>query len=165
MNHRAFSYPCSNRGRRHDYWVSIPVASELSFVVVNRIAYGPLELAVTVNCSTIALFLAPAAAKISKLVNTCVPLMVTLNTRAPAVDQKVSAKCSRTVWLDPGVKPGMVYVKLAMRAVWYTSIGAGFVTPLKSMVLAFLMVAPPAKSLSATTGLTAAPPGLIGTGP
>src|SRR5260370_33716986 len=116
MNHRAFSYPCSNRVRRHDYWISIPLTSELSFTVVNRITYWPLELAFTVNCSTIALFLAPAAAKISKLVNTCVPLMVTLNTRAPAVDQKGSAKCSRTVRLHPGVKPGMVCGNLPMRA-------------------------------------------------
>src|SRR5581483_4093568 len=42
--------------------------------------------------------------------------------------------------------------------------GAGLVTPLKSMVLAWLIVPPPAKSLSATNGVTAGPPELICTG-
>src|SRR5215472_9542052 len=84
-----------------NYCTSIPLTRELSFTVVNLITYWPLELAFTVNCSMTALFLAPAVAKMSKLVNTCVPLMLTLNTREPAADQKVSAKCRRTVWLDP----------------------------------------------------------------
>src|SRR5579859_870696 len=39
--------------------------------------------------------------------------------------------------------------------------GAGLVTPLRSMVLAWLMVAPPLKSWSATNGATARPPALI----
>ncbi len=39
--------------------------------------------------------------------------------------------------------------------------GAGFATPLRSMVLAWLMVPPPVKSTSATNGLTAGPPELI----
>src|SRR5215470_1096425 len=90
------------------YWISIPLTRELSFTVVNWITYWPLALAFAVNCSMIALFLAPAAAKISKLLNTCVPLMLTLKIREPAADQKVSAKCSRTVWLAPAVNPGMV---------------------------------------------------------
>src|SRR5215831_17046622 len=90
------------------YWISIPLTRELSLTVVNWITYWPLELAFTVNCWMIALFLAPATAKISKLVSTCVPLMVTLKMREPAADQKVSAKCRRTVWLDPAAAPGMV---------------------------------------------------------
>src|SRR6516164_606265 len=118
------------------YCTSIPLTSELSFTEVNLITYCPLELAFAVNCSINALFLAPAVAKMSKLVNTCVPLMATSKMRDPAEVQKVSAKCSRTVWLDPAAKPGIVYVKPPMRAVWYTAMGAGFVTPLRSMVLA-----------------------------
>src|SRR5215468_5558094 len=112
-----------------------------------------------------ALFWAPAVAKISKLVNTCVPLILTLKVRDPAVVKKVSAKCRRTVCVDPAAKPGIVYVKLPMRAVWYTAVGAGLVTPLKSMVLAWLIVEPPVKPVSATNGLTAGPPELICTGP
>src|SRR5262250_780555 len=69
------------------YCTSIPLTSELSFTEVNLITYCPLELALAVNCSITALFLAPAVAKMSKLVSTCVPLMVTLNIRDPAVDQ------------------------------------------------------------------------------
>src|SRR5215472_13202776 len=92
------------------YWTSIPLTRELSFTVVNWITYWPLALAFTVNCSMTALFLAPVVAKISKLVNTCVPLIVTLNTREPDAVQKVSAKCKRTVWLEPAANAvaGMV---------------------------------------------------------
>src|SRR5260370_628072 len=54
-----------------------------------------------------------------------------------------------------------------MRAVWYTAIGAGFVTLLRLMVLAWLIVVPPAKSLSATNvvcpAVTPGPPALIAT--
>src|SRR5215510_5029757 len=98
----------SENGPQQGYWISIPLTRELSLTLVNWITYWPLELAFTVNCWMIALFLAPAAAKISKLVSTCVPLMVTLKMREPAADQKVSAKCRRTVWLDPAAAPGMV---------------------------------------------------------
>src|SRR5262249_25101615 len=92
------------------YWISIPLTRELSFTVVNWITYWPFALAFTVNCSMTALFLAPVVAKISKLVNTCVPLIVTLNIREPAAVQNVSAKCKRTVWLDPAANAvaGMV---------------------------------------------------------
>src|SRR5215831_7564322 len=79
------------------YWISIPLTSARSFVGVNVITNWPLELALAVNCSITALFCAPAVAKISKLVSTCVPLMLTLNTRELAAVQNVSAKCSRTV--------------------------------------------------------------------
>ena len=48
-----------------------------------------------------------------------------------------------------------------MRAVWYAAAGAGFVTPETSIVLAWLIVLPPAKSTSATKGETAGPPLLI----
>ena len=70
------------------------------------------------NCSATATFFPPAALMMSKFDKTDAPLMVTLNTREPAVDQKVSAKCNLSVESDPGAKPGMVYVKLPMRAVW-----------------------------------------------
>src|SRR5258708_2515582 len=49
----------------------------------------------------------------------------------------------------------------ATRAVWYRAAGAGFVTLLVLMVLAWLIVAPPEKSWSATKGATAGPPELI----
>ena len=52
-------------------------------------------------------------------------------------------------------------VVVATRAVWYTAAGAGFVTLLVLMVLAWLIVAPPEKSSSATKGATAGPPELI----
>src|SRR5215831_15669228 len=122
--------------QRRNYWISIALTSARSLVGVNVITNWPLELALAVNCSITALFIAPAAAKISKFVNTLVPLMLTLKIRDPADVQKVSAKCSLTAWLDPATKPGMVYVKLPIRPVWYTAMGAGLVTPLRSMVLA-----------------------------
>src|SRR5215472_3468966 len=87
---------------------SIPLTRELLTTDVNWITYCPLEFAVSVNCSITALFSAPAAAKMSKLVRTCVPLMLTLKVLDPADEKKVSAKCNRTVWLDEGLKPGMV---------------------------------------------------------
>src|SRR5712691_1121611 len=69
------------------YWTSIPLINELLTTEVNVITYWPVELAFSVNCSMTALFLAPAAAKISKLVNTCVPLMLTLKVREPAAEK------------------------------------------------------------------------------
>src|SRR5260370_17265030 len=69
------------------YWTSIPLTRDLSFTVVNVIEYWLLLFAFTVNCLMTALFLAPAAAKISKLVSTGVPFMVTLKIRLPAVPQ------------------------------------------------------------------------------
>jgi hypothetical protein len=47
----------------------------------------------------------PASAKTSKSVKTSLPLMMTLNTRFPAADQKCSTKYRVTLWLEPGVKP------------------------------------------------------------
>jgi len=35
-------------------------------------------------------------------------LIETLNLRLPADVQKVSAKCNRTLWLDPAANPAMV---------------------------------------------------------
>src|SRR5579872_3593102 len=88
--------------------ISTPLTRDWLITEVNWIAYCPLEFAVSVNCSTMALFCAPAAAKISKLVNTCAPLMLTLKVLELAAAKKVSAKCRRTVWLDPAAKPGIV---------------------------------------------------------
>src|SRR5215831_15662844 len=87
---------------------SIPLSSELLTTEVNWTTYWPLELAFIVNCSMTALFCAPAVAKISKLVNTCVPLMLTSKVRDPAELKNVSAKCRRTVCVELGLKPGMV---------------------------------------------------------
>jgi hypothetical protein len=72
--------------------------SALLVTDVNVITYCPLAFAGTVNCWMLAMFSPPAAAKMSKFVNTCVPLMLTLNTRLLAAVKNVSAKCSRTVW-------------------------------------------------------------------
>src|SRR5207245_5679239 len=88
--------------------ISMPLALALSVTVTYWITNWPLEFALALNCSTIALFLAPAAAMMSKLVSTWVPLIKTLNTRCPAMLQKNSAKCSRTVYGAPGLNPGMV---------------------------------------------------------
>ncbi len=85
-----FVNPLRQRGARLRYCTSIPLARELSFTVVHWINYWPLAFAFSVNCSIRALFLAPALANISKLVNTCVPLMLTLNIREPAEDRGCS---------------------------------------------------------------------------
>src|SRR5258707_15370864 len=90
------------------YWTSIPLNREVLTTEVNVTTMLPVESAGSVNCSITALFFAPAAAKMSKLVNTGVPLMLTLKVREPAVEKKVSAKCSLTRWLDPGAKPPKV---------------------------------------------------------
>src|SRR5260370_32836940 len=77
--------------------ISIPLDLALSLTVTYWITNWPLGFAFALNCSTIALFLAPAAAIMSKLVSTCVPLIKTLNTRCPAVLQQKSAKRNRQV--------------------------------------------------------------------
>src|SRR5690349_21166670 len=71
----------------------------------------------------------------------------------------------RTVWLEPAVKPPIVYENVPVRAVWYTATGAGFVTPDTWIVLAGLMVVPPVKNASATYGADAGPPELMRTAP
>src|SRR5260370_5472419 len=86
---------------------SMPLTSALSVTVVNLITYWPLASAATSNSLITALLAAPAAAKISKLASTCVPLIETLNTREPAVVWNVSAKGTRTRLLDPAAKPGI----------------------------------------------------------
>src|SRR5689334_17790200 len=63
------------------YWTSMPLMRALSVTVVNTITYWPLELALAVNDLMSARFWPPAVWKISKLASTCVPLMITLNTR------------------------------------------------------------------------------------
>ena len=75
----------------------MPLTWALSLTVVNWMVILPVLSAATVNCSTTALYSAPAVARMSKLVSTCLPLMVTLKMREPAVVQYSSAKCSRTV--------------------------------------------------------------------
>lgn len=40
--------------------------------------------------------------------STCVPLMLRLKTRDPTLEKYVSAKCSRSAWLEPGENPGIV---------------------------------------------------------
>ena len=70
----------------------------------------------------------PAAAKMSKLVNTCEPLIATLNVRCPTPVAAYSQKWSRTVYAAPGVRFGIVYVQLDFRPCWYTEAGAGLVT-------------------------------------
>ena len=67
--------------------ISIPFTSELLITVVNLITYWPEGLAAAVNCWMLAIFFPPAAAKMSKPVSACVPLMLTLNTRCPGADQ------------------------------------------------------------------------------
>jgi len=86
----------------------MPLISALFVTDVNVITYWPLEFAASVNCWMLAMFCPPDAATMSKFVSTCVPLIVTLNTREPVVVKNVSQKCKRTVWLDPEVKPGIV---------------------------------------------------------
>ena len=86
----------------------MPLISALFVVDVNLIVICPLASAVAVNCWMLAMFCPPDAATMSKFVSTCVPLMLTLNTREPLVVKNVSQKCKRTVWLDPAVRPGMV---------------------------------------------------------
>src|SRR5260370_6496190 len=86
---------------------SMPLIRALSVTVVKTRLIWPLALAVAVNCSITALFIAPAVAKMSKLVSTCVPLLDTLKMRWPAAVQNVSAKCRRTVWLDPAGQAGI----------------------------------------------------------
>jgi hypothetical protein len=71
----------------------MPLMSALLTTDVNVITYWPLEFAASVNPWMLAMFCPPEAAKMSKLVSTCVPLVVTLNVREPAVVKKVSAKC------------------------------------------------------------------------
>src|ERR1035441_5250651 len=66
---------------------AIPLMSARSTTEVNTITIWPEALAVAVNVSSIALSSPPAAANISKLVSTAVPLMLTLKTRFPAAVQ------------------------------------------------------------------------------
>jgi len=75
---------------------------------VNATTYAPLAFAGSTNSRTLASFFAHDALTISKLLKTRVPLMLTLKTRDPAVEKKVSAKCSRTSWLEAAPKPGIV---------------------------------------------------------
>src|ERR1035441_3113700 len=70
-----------------DARTEIPFTSALSTTVVNTITIWPEALAVAVNVLSIALSSPPAAANISKSVRTCVPLMLTLNSRFPAAVQ------------------------------------------------------------------------------
>src|SRR6266568_8049621 len=77
--------------------ISMPLTWALSLTVLNCRVILPLASAGMANCSTTALFAAPAVASISKLVRTCCPLMMTLNVRWPAAVQNVSAKCKRMV--------------------------------------------------------------------
>src|SRR5260370_31161716 len=88
--------------------ISIPLINALLVTDVNVITNCPLEFAAAVNCWMFAMFCPPDAATMSKFVNTCVPLMLTLNTREPVVVKNVSAKCRRTRELVPGLKPGTV---------------------------------------------------------
>ncbi len=70
------------------YWTSIPLTFGWSAdPEVKLITICPLALAVVVNCFTTAWFFAPAAAMMSKFVNTAVLLMLTLNTRCPTALQ------------------------------------------------------------------------------
>jgi hypothetical protein len=55
--------------------------------VVKAMTIWPLLLALAENCWTLAMYSPPAAAKMSKSVRTCVPLIVTLDSRAPAASQ------------------------------------------------------------------------------
>src|ERR1019366_8715105 len=67
--------------------ISMPLTWALSLTVVKWIVNLPELSAGTVNCSTTALSAAPAAATMSKLVSTCLPLILTLKTRWPAAVQ------------------------------------------------------------------------------
>lgn len=61
--------------------ISMPLTWALSLTVVNTMVIFPVPSGVAVNCSTTALFTAPAAATMSKLVSTCCPLILTLKIR------------------------------------------------------------------------------------
>ena len=63
----------------------MPLMSALFVTDVNVITICPLAFAVAVNCWMLAMFSPPEAFTMSKFVSTCVPLMLTLNTREPAV--------------------------------------------------------------------------------
>src|SRR5260370_39874514 len=77
--HDGKSRPLS--GCSSGYCTSIPLMRALSVTVVKTITYWPLELALAVNDWMSARFCPPAVFKTSKLESTCVPLMLTLNTR------------------------------------------------------------------------------------
>ena len=64
----------------------------------------PVASAVAENSRTTALFVAPAAARMSKLSRTSVAFKETSNTRTPS-EKEGSAKCRRTVCTVPGVSP------------------------------------------------------------
>ena len=64
----------------------MPLARALSVTVTYWITICPL-LATVLNSWITALFAAPAVAMMSKLVRTCVPLMMTLNRRCPTAVQ------------------------------------------------------------------------------
>ena len=63
---------------------SMALTFALSFTVVKAIVILPLASAVALNDWTFALFAPPAVAKMSKLLSTCWPLMLTLKRRWPA---------------------------------------------------------------------------------
>jgi hypothetical protein len=63
----------------------------------NCIARTPFSSGLTVNDSTTALLIAPAAEKMSKSVNTCSPFTTTLKSRLAGALKVFSAKCRRMV--------------------------------------------------------------------
>ena len=59
----------------------------------------------TLKVRTTALFIAPAALKMSKLDRTPAPLTATLKTLAPLAEKTYSAKWSRSWYEPPGASP------------------------------------------------------------
>lgn len=68
----------------------MPLTWALSLTVTKEMVIFPVLSAVAVNCSTTALYSAPAVARMSKLVSTWLPLMMTLKVREPALDGLIS---------------------------------------------------------------------------
>src|SRR3984885_12482543 len=67
--------------------ISMPLMSALFVTDVNVITICPLAFAVAVNCWMLAIFSPLEAFTMSKFASTCVPLMLTLNTREPVVEK------------------------------------------------------------------------------
>src|SRR5260370_33024224 len=89
--------------------ISIPLINALLVTDVNVITNCPLEFAAAVNCWMFAMFCPPDAATMSKFVNTCVPLMLTLNTRQHVVGKEVPAKRILRVELVQRGQPRLLY--------------------------------------------------------
>ena len=75
----------------------MPLAMELFTTEVNPMVIVPAEDAVALNDLVTAMNSPPAAAQMSNLLSTWVPLIATLNTREPAELNMYSTKSSRTV--------------------------------------------------------------------